>query len=156
MVFARPARNPLARRGSAAALADFLVSSMANSSDLLGAVVVADVLAGLVAARGTFALIFFHCIRTGFLGHDGGRGSRAAGAHGQQEIAPGEAPGALGHDCLLDLIVLAAKYAHDSRAFQMPPVQARRSFSRSGRPTRRSWLRSEEHTSELQSPMYLV
>src|SRR2546425_328436 len=113
---------------------------MATSSDLRGAVVVADVLAGLIAALSALAFVFFRHIRTRFLGHDGGRGSRAAGAHGQQEIAPGEAPGALGHDCLLDLIVLPAKYASDSRAFQMPPVQARRSFSRSGRPTRRSWL----------------
>src|SRR5437879_13291374 len=132
MVFARPARNPLARRGSAAALADFLVSSMANSSDLLGAVVVADVLAGLVAARGTFALIFFHCIRTGFLGHDGGRGSRAAGAHGQQEIAPGEAPGALGHDCLLDLIVLAAKYAPILEHFKCGKLKLEEAFCEAG------------------------
>src|SRR2546422_7998534 len=102
MVFARPACNPLARRGSAAAVADFLVSSMATSSDLRGAVVVADVLAGLIAARSASAFVFFRHIRTRFPGHDGGRGSRAAGAHGQQEIAPGEAPGALGHDCLLD------------------------------------------------------
>src|SRR5207245_11132766 len=92
----------LARRGSAAAPADFLVSSMAASSDLRGAVVVADVLAGLVAARGTFVL--FQHPRTGFLGHHGGRGRRAAGTHGPPEIAPGEAPGAVGHDCLLDLI----------------------------------------------------
>src|SRR5207302_11144668 len=111
MVFARPARNPLARRGSAAALADFLVSSMASSSDLRGAVVVADVLAGLVAARSTFALIFSHHIRTGFLGHDGGSGRRAAGAYAQQEVAPGQAPGALGHDYLLDLIVLTTTSA---------------------------------------------
>src|SRR5205814_4554197 len=76
--------------------------------------------------RSTFVL--FQHPRTGFLGHDGGRGRRAAGAHGQQEIAPGEAPGALGHDCLLDLLVLAAKYAP----------------------------RSEEHTSELQSLRHLV
>src|SRR5713226_9583167 len=111
MVFARPARNPFARRGCAAALADFLVSSMATSSDLRRAVVVADVLAGLVAARGAFALIFFQHIRTGFLGHDGGRSRRAAGANGQQEVAPGEALGALGHDYLLDLIVLATASA---------------------------------------------
>src|SRR6266513_208054 len=106
MVFARPACNPFARRGWAAAVADFLVSSMASSSDLRGAVVVADVLARLVAARGAFALIFFHHIRTGFLGHDGGGGRRAAGAYAQQEVAPGQASGALGHDYLLDLIVL--------------------------------------------------
>src|SRR6266850_559886 len=64
----------------------------------------------------------------------------AAGAHGQQEVAPGKAPGALGHDCLLVLIVLAAKYAPDSRAFQMRQAQARRSFLRSGRPARRNGL----------------
>src|SRR5437667_12280269 len=109
MVFARPACNPLARRGSAAALADFLVSSMATSSDLRGAVVVAYVLAGLVAARRTL-FIFPLGIRTRILCHEGRRRGGAAGAHGQQEIAPGEAPGALGHDCLLEIIVLAAKY----------------------------------------------
>src|SRR5213593_4139882 len=110
MVFARPACNPLARRGSAAALADFLVSSMATSSDLRGAVVVAYVLAGLVSARRTL-FIFPLGIRTRIPCHEGRRRGGATGAHGQQEIAPGEAPGALGHDCLLDLIVLAAKYA---------------------------------------------
>src|SRR2546422_849469 len=126
MVFARPACNPLARRGSAAAVADFLVSSMAASSDLRGAVVVAYVLAGLVAARRTFVL--FQHPRTGFLGHDGGRGSRAAGAHGQQEIAPGEAPGALGHDCLLDLIVLAAEYAPILEHFKCGKLKLEEAF----------------------------
>src|SRR5437016_14504606 len=115
MVFARPACNPFARRGWAAAVADFLVSSMASSSDLRGAVVVADVLAGLVAARSAFALIFLHHIRTGFLGHDGGRGRRAAGAYAQQEVAPGQAPGALGHDYLLDLVVLTTACRSEER-----------------------------------------
>src|SRR5438552_511487 len=130
MVFARPACNPLARRGSAAAPADFLVSSMAASSDLRGAVVVAYVLAGLVAARRTFVL--FQHPRTGFLGHDGGRGRRAAGAHGQQEIAPGEAPGALGHDCLLDLLVLAAKYAPILEHFKCGKLKLEEAFCEAG------------------------
>src|SRR5437016_7405640 len=130
MVFARPACNPLARRGSAAAPADFLVSSMAASSDLRGAVVVADVLAGLVAARGTFVL--FQHPRTGFLGHHGGRGRRAAGTHGQQEIAPGEAPGALGHDCLLDLLVLAAKYAPILEHFKCGKLKLEEAFCEAG------------------------
>src|SRR2546422_8837812 len=130
MVFARPACNPLARRGSAAAPADFLVSSMAASSDLRGAVVVAYVLAGLVAARRTFVL--FQHPRTGFLGHHGGRGRRAAGAHGQQEIAPGEAPGALGHDCLLDLIILAAGYAPILEHFKCGKLKLEEAFCKAG------------------------
>src|SRR5438094_7570567 len=131
MVFASPACNPLARRGSAAALADFLVSSMATSSDLRGAVVVADVLARLVAARRRTFVLFQHP-RTGFLGHDGGRGRRAAGAHGQQEIAPGEAPGALGHDCLLDLLVLAAKYAPILEHFKCGKLKLEEAFCEAG------------------------
>src|SRR3979490_1280674 len=137
MIFARPACSPFARRGWTTALADFLVSGMATSSDLRGAVVVADVLAGLVAARRAL-FVFPRRIGTRILCHEGRRRGGAAGAHGQQEVAPGEAPDALGHDCLLDLIVLAAKYAPDSRAFQMRQAQARRSFLRSGRPARRN------------------
>src|SRR2546426_826665 len=131
MVFARPACNPLARRGSAAALADFLVSSMATSSDLRGAVVVAYVLAGLVAARRTL-FIFPLGIRTRILCHEGRRRGGAAGAYGQQEIATGEALGALGHDCLLDLIVLAAKYAPILEHFKCGKLKLEEAFCEAG------------------------
>src|SRR5438093_11388254 len=131
MVFASPACNPLARRGSAAVLADFLVSSMATSSDLRGAVVVADVLAGLVAARRTL-FIFPLGIGTRILCHEGRRRGGAAGAHGQQEIAPGETPGALGHDCLLDLIVLAAGYAPFLEHFKCGKLKIEEAFCEAG------------------------
>src|SRR2546430_14041430 len=131
MVFASPACNPLARRGSAAVLADFLVSSMATSSDLRGAVVVAYVLAGLVAARRTL-FIFPLGIRPRILGHEGRRRGGAAGARGQQEIAPGETLGALGHDCLLDLIVLAAKYAPILEHFKCGKLKLEEAFCEAG------------------------
>src|SRR5439155_1013042 len=56
----------------------------------------------------------------------------ATGAHGQQEIAPGEAPGALGHDCLLDLIVLAAKYAPILEHFKCRKLKLEEAFCEAG------------------------
>jgi hypothetical protein len=71
------------RRGSGRICpVDFLVNSMAGSSDLRGAVVVVDVLARLVAARGTLVFaVRIRLDRRGFRGDDRGGGSRSAGAY---------------------------------------------------------------------------
>src|ERR1700694_5245596 len=106
MVFTRAACNPFARRGWAAAVADFLVSSMADSSDLRRAVVVVHVIVRLVAASRTFSLVFFQRSRSGIPGDDGGRSRCAAGAHGHQELTAGEGGRGRGPGCLLPLKII--------------------------------------------------
>src|SRR5258708_37209 len=116
IVLASARCNPLARRDcTPVPVADFLVSSMATSSDLRGAVVVADVLARLVAARRTLVLVLTRLDRGGFRCHDRGGGGRSAGAHGEKEITAGQTLGTVAHGCLLlSFIFLESGYAHAS------------------------------------------
>src|SRR5690349_9972724 len=109
IVLARTPERPRARRdwGRAAAAAPeaLRVRSMRNSSNLGGAVVVVDVLGGVIAARG--ALVAVRCRfnrRTG-LRHDRGSSRCASGSDGQEEVTPGKALGSLVHTRLL-LIIL--------------------------------------------------
>src|SRR5690606_2532932 len=140
IVFASTPDNPRARRDCGAAAAPaFLVSSMACLLDLCGPVVVVDVLADLVAARGALAATGRWLLRgTGALRRDGCGGRGASGADGQKEISPGETPGALLHRCLLVLfgpgcpgrlwfspsVLPDCSSAKNSRAFRMPYVQS--------------------------------
>src|SRR5512135_1223043 len=90
IVLARTPDTLRARRGWATAVAaDFLVSSMAPSSNLGGAVVVIDVLRGLVAAGRALAGTG-RDLRGGrrTLHRDRNRSRRAAGTDGKKEVTP--------------------------------------------------------------------
>src|SRR5205823_3682430 len=110
IVLASTPDNPRARRGCGAALLVALrVNSMAVSSDLGRAVVVAHVLARLIAARCTLVV---RCrSRLGgwrLTRHDRGGGGDSASPGSQKEVTTGQSLRALAHDCRLLLVILCA------------------------------------------------